>query len=76
MSDLCSFNMPLINTSNMCIILHAMAWQVLKLYAWEGAFSSMVDKIRRKEMNLLQKVAIYRALNSFLSGTSPYTVSY
>ncbi|XP_069971268.1 multidrug resistance-associated protein 1 [Penaeus vannamei] len=49
--------------------------KVLKLYAWEGAFSSMVDKIRRKEMNLLQKVAIYRALNSFLSGTSPYTVA-
>ncbi|XP_042871644.1 ATP-binding cassette sub-family C member 3-like [Penaeus japonicus] len=49
--------------------------KVLKLYAWEGAFSSMVDKIRKKEMNLLQKVAFCRALNSFLSGTSPYTVA-
>ncbi|XP_037803863.1 canalicular multispecific organic anion transporter 2-like [Penaeus monodon] len=49
--------------------------KVLKLYAWEGAFSSMVDKIRKKEINLLQKVAFYRALNSFLSGTSPYTIA-
>ncbi|XP_047482005.1 multidrug resistance-associated protein 1-like [Penaeus chinensis] len=49
--------------------------KVLKLYAWEGAFSSMVDKIRKKEMNLQQKVALCKALNSFLSGTSPYTVA-
>lgn len=52
-----------------------MPLQVLKLYAWEGSFAENVKHIRDKEIRLLKKLSMLRALNMFLFNTTPFLVS-
>ena len=36
---------------------------VVKLYAWERPFQSKINEIREKELEVIRKTAIYRAIN-------------
>ena len=49
--------------------------KALKLYTWEEAFQIIVEKIRDKELFLLQKAAYIHARSTFLWQGAPFLVS-
>ncbi|XP_069944054.1 ATP-binding cassette sub-family C member 3-like isoform X2 [Cherax quadricarinatus] len=49
--------------------------KVLKLYAWETSFASMVEEVRDKEISLLKKLAFLQIINSFVFNFTPYMVA-
>ena len=50
--------------------------QVLKLYAWEKSFEKQVLEIRETELQLSKKIALLRALSSFVWTCAPFLVSF
>ncbi|KAF3341467.1 ABC transporter C family member 10-like protein [Carex littledalei] len=49
--------------------------KVLKLYAWEGHFRNMIEKLRQKEFVWLRAIQLRKAYNTFLFWSSPVLVS-
>ncbi|KAJ4798155.1 hypothetical protein LUZ62_049401 [Rhynchospora pubera] len=49
--------------------------KVLKLYAWEGHFRKVIEKLREKEYVWLKAFQMRKAYNSFLFWSSPVLVS-
>ena len=49
--------------------------QVLKLYAWESAFRDKVLSLRKKEVDVLLRVARYNAASILTWTCAPYLVS-
>ncbi|KAF3341468.1 ABC transporter C family member 10-like protein [Carex littledalei] len=49
--------------------------KVLKLYAWEGHFRNMIEKLRQKEFVWLRAIQLRKAYNIFLFWSSPVLVS-
>ena len=54
-------------------VLHGI--KVVKLYAWEKPFIEKVKAIRSNEIETLKKLALTRALNSFLGTFGPFLVT-
>ena len=50
--------------------------QVLKLYAWESAFRDKVLSLRKKEVDVLLRVARYNAASVLTWTCAPYLVSW
>ncbi|KAK7391291.1 hypothetical protein VNO78_19705 [Psophocarpus tetragonolobus] len=49
--------------------------KVLKLYAWEANFRSVIERLRNEEFIWLSKVQLRKAYNTFLFWSSPVLVS-
>eukprot|EP00041_Stephanoeca_diplocostata_P028197 m.790864 g.790864 ORF g.790864 m.790864 type:complete len:1581 (+) comp23327_c0_seq3:295-5037(+) len=49
--------------------------KVLKLYAWETAFSKKIKGLRTEELLLLRRAAIWRACSTFSWTSAPFLVS-
>lgn len=50
--------------------------KVIKLYAWEPPMEEVIQRIRRKELHLIRKVGLTRALIDTLNFSSPFFVSF
>lgn len=50
--------------------------KVIKLYAWEPPMEEVVEQIRCKELYLIQKVGLIRALIDTFNTSSPFFVSF
>ncbi len=48
--------------------------QVLKLYAWEGAFQKRLLQVRDKELNYIQRVAFYLSGTTITFSSAPVLV--
>lgn len=49
--------------------------KVLKLYAWEGSFTGLINEIRQKELSLLKKAGYINAISIFVWQCAPFFVS-
>lgn len=49
--------------------------KVVKLYAWEPAMEEAVERIRRRELHLIRKVGLTRAIMDTFNTSSPFFVS-
>ncbi len=49
-------------------------FQVLKLYAWEGAFQDRLKIVRDKELSLIKRAAFYLAGTSISFSSAPILV--
>lgn len=49
--------------------------KVLKLYAWEPSFEEVVLNIRRQEMKILKKIALYNAATYFIWSLAPFIIA-
>lgn len=50
--------------------------KVIKLYAWEPPMKEVVERIRYKELCLIRKVGLTRALIDTFNISSPFFVSF
>merc|ERR1719489_112505 len=49
--------------------------KVLKMYAWEPSFEKQIEDVRKKELKSLRKVAVLKAVSSFLWNCTPFFVT-
>jgi ATP-binding cassette subfamily C (CFTR/MRP) protein 1 len=49
--------------------------KVLKLYAWESSFESLITDIREDELVFLRKAAMYNAATEFIWSLAPFMVA-
>ncbi|KAG5675829.1 hypothetical protein PVAND_005699 [Polypedilum vanderplanki] len=49
--------------------------KVLKLYAWEPSFENLILKIRKTEMRIIKKIALYNAGTYFIWSLAPFIVA-
>ena len=45
------------------------------MYAWEKSFEKRIEDIRAKELSMLRKMAVLKAVSFFLSMCTPFLVS-
>lgn len=50
--------------------------KVIKLYAWEPPVEETIEKIRHKELALIKKAALARAIVDTFNTASPFLVCY
>jgi len=55
--------------------IHNFFSQILKLYAWEPSFQSLVGGIRKKEILILKQMGYLAAGTSFIWSCAPFVVS-
>lgn len=48
--------------------------KVLKLYAWEPSFEKLILDIRKKEMNIIKKIAILNSTTYFIWSVAPFLI--
>jgi ATP-binding cassette subfamily C (CFTR/MRP) protein 1 len=49
--------------------------KVLKLYAWEPSFEQLILGIRKTEMRIIKKIALYNAATYFIWSLAPFIVA-
>ena len=46
------------------------------MYAWEPSFEKQIEDVRKKELTSLRKVAVLKAVSSFLWNCTPFFVRF